>query len=66
MNGPQQLGQEYTGKHRRASGPGVLPPAWGARAASSSRPADARPGPGATPLPEPGFRPEMGQRSDVA
>ena len=29
MNGPRSTGPEYTGKHRRDSGPGVLPPAWG-------------------------------------
>ena len=65
MNGPRSTGPEYTGKHRRDSGPGVLPPAWGgvrteshARAESygrlvvDSRPApDGRPGPAAAALP---------------
>ena len=65
MNGPRSTGPEYTGKHRRDSGPGVLPPAWGggrtesyARAGSygrlvvDSRPApDGRPGPAAAALP---------------
>ena len=37
MNGPRSTGPEYTGKHRRDSGPGVLPPAWG-RAQSNGRP----------------------------
>jgi len=27
MNGPRSIGPEYTGKHRRDSGPGVLPQA---------------------------------------
>ena len=65
MNGPRSTGPEYTGKHRRDSGPGALPPAWGggrtesyARAESygrlvmDSRPApDGRPGPAAVALP---------------
>ena len=77
MNGPRSTGPEYTGKHRRASGPGVLPPAWGgrtdsyaresyARPVADSRPApDSRPGPAAAARPsrrpEFGFRPEAGQ-----
>jgi len=32
MSGPRDIRREYTGKHRRDSGPGVLPPAWGGRA----------------------------------
>jgi rSAM/selenodomain-associated transferase 1 len=32
MNGPRNTGREYTGKHRRPSGPGAMPPAWGGRA----------------------------------
>jgi hypothetical protein len=64
MNGPRSTGREYTGKHRRASGPGVMPPAWGARADSYARPGpDGRPGPVAAPLP--GFRPEAGFRSEA-
>ena len=64
MNGPRSTGPEYTGKHRRDSGPGVLPPAWGGRTESyaraesygrlvvDSRPApDSRPGPAAAALP---------------
>jgi hypothetical protein len=64
MNGPRSTSPEYTGKHRRDSGPGVLPPAWGRRSESSgrsesyartvadSRPApDGRPGPAAAALP---------------
>jgi hypothetical protein len=64
MNGPRSAGPEYTGKHRRDSGPGVLPPAWGGRTRSyaraesygrlavDSRPApDSRPGPAAAALP---------------
>jgi hypothetical protein len=70
MNGPRSTGREYTGKHRRASGPGVMPPAWGARADSYVRPGpDGRPGPVAAPLPgfrpEAGLRPEAGFRSDA-
>jgi glycosyltransferase A (GT-A) superfamily protein (DUF2064 family) len=37
MNGPRSSGREYTGKHRRDSGPGVLPPAWAVRAESYPR-----------------------------
>jgi hypothetical protein len=37
MNGPRSTGPEYTGKHRRDSGPGVLPPAWGGRSESYAR-----------------------------
>jgi hypothetical protein len=63
MNGPRSTGPEYTGKHRRASGPGVLPPAWPSRAESRGRPApDSRPGPGATA--RPGLRPESGFRRE--
>jgi hypothetical protein len=63
MNGPRSTGPEYTGKHRRDSGPGVLPPAW--RRAES----DSRPGLTAASLPsrrpEPAFRPEPGQWPDA-
>ena len=38
MNGPRSTGPEYTGKHRRDSGPGVLPPAWPRRPESYGRP----------------------------
>jgi hypothetical protein len=72
MNGPARTGGEYTGKHRRDSGPGVLPPAWGGRAESHARPvADARAAPGGVPMPGtgaaplPGFRPEPGPRADA-
>ena len=37
MNGPRSTVPEYTGKHRRDSGPGVLPPAWGGRTESYAR-----------------------------
>ena len=64
MNGPRSTGREYTGKHRRASGPGVMPPAGGGRTESYARPAlDGRPGPVAGPLP--GLRPEAGFRSEA-
>ena len=64
MNGPRSTSREYTGKHRRDSGPGVMPPAWGGRTESYARPApDGRPGPGAAPLP--GLRPEAGFRSEA-
>jgi len=70
MNDPRSTGPEYTGKHRRDSGPGVLPPAWGrrpdsyARSESYGRPApDSRPEPGATALPS--LRPEFGFRSEA-
>ncbi len=64
MNGPRGIGQEYTGKHRRDSGPGALPPAWGGRAESHGRPlADSRPGPGAASMP--GTRPESWFRSET-
>ncbi|HEV2255664.1 MAG TPA: hypothetical protein VGS06_21005 [Streptosporangiaceae bacterium] len=70
MNGPRSTGPEYTGKHRRDSGPGVLPPAWPTRAESYGRPApDSRVGPVAAALPnrrtESGFRPEAGNRPDA-
>jgi hypothetical protein len=76
MNGPRNTGPEYTGKHRRDSGPGALPPAWGsradsrARADSRSRPAaDGRSGAGAPPTSvsgaAPGLRPESGMWSDA-
>ena len=70
MNGPRGIGQEYTGKHRRDSGPGVLAPAWGGRAESHGRLlADSRPGPGAVPMPrtrpESWFRPEAGPWADA-
>jgi hypothetical protein len=70
MNGPRNIGREYTGKHRRDSGPGVLPPAWGSRAEPPGRPAaDGRPGPAAVPtpgaVPMPGFRPESGLWADA-
>ena len=70
MNGPRNLGQEYTGKHRRNSGPGALPPGWGGRTESYARSApDSRPGPGAAPLPsarpEAGLWPEAGQWPDA-
>ncbi|HWN63112.1 MAG TPA: hypothetical protein VNO25_20850 [Streptosporangiaceae bacterium] len=77
MNGPRSAGPEYTGKHRRDSGPGVLPPAWGrgrtesyARAESHGRPAvdsrpapDTRPGSAAAALPS--RRTESGFRSEA-
>ena len=59
MNGPRNTGQEYTGKHRRDSGPGVLPPAWGGRPS-----ADSRAGAGASPMPGPGAAAASGLRSD--
>jgi hypothetical protein len=63
MNGPRRTGPEYTGKHRRPTGPGALPPAWGGRAEAYGRPAqDSRPIPGVTPLPT--TRPESGFRSE--
>ena len=79
MTGPRNLGQEYTGKHRRDGALGALPPAWGGgRAEPRGRPAPrGRPGadgctaPGATPLPGPGFaslpgfRPEPGPWADA-
>jgi len=64
MNGPRSIGPEYTGKHRRDSGPGVLPPAWGSRPESRGRPApDSRPGP--VPAARPGLRSESGLRSEL-
>jgi hypothetical protein len=76
MNGPRSTGPEYTGKHRRASGPGVLPPAWPSRAESRGRPdsysrpesygrpaLDSRLGSGAAA--RPALRPESGQWSDA-
>jgi hypothetical protein len=70
MNGPRSADPEYTGKHRRDSGPGVLPPAWPRRPESYARPApDSRPGPGAATRPglrpESGIRPEAGQWLDA-
>jgi hypothetical protein len=70
MNDSRSTGPEYTGKHRRDSGPGVLPPAWGRRPESSSRPAaESRPGPVAAARPglrtEFGFRLEAGQWPDA-
>jgi hypothetical protein len=70
MNGPRSTGPEYTGKHRRDSGPGVLPPAWGSRPESRARPAsDSRPGSAAAALPGPrtefGFRSEAGRYPDA-
>jgi hypothetical protein len=76
MNGPRDIGREYTGKHRRDSGPGVLPPAWGSRAEPPGRPAaDGWPGLAASPMrgtvslpgvtPMPGFRSEPGQWADA-
>ena len=70
MNGPRSTGPEYTGKHRRDSGPGVLPPAWPRRPDSYGRPGpDSRLGPAAAALPsrraESGFRPEAGQWPDA-
>jgi hypothetical protein len=71
MNGPRATDGEYTGKHRRNSGPGARPPAWPVRAESYgrpesyARPADGRPGSGAAARPGLrsgfGFRPEAGQ-----
>ena len=70
MNGPRSTGPEYTGKHRRDSGPGVLPPAWGGRAEARGRAeSDSRPGLTAASLPsrrpEPVFRSEAGQWPDA-
>ena len=78
MNGPRSTGPEYTGKHRRDSGPGALPPAWGGRADSRGRAeaygrpgADGRSGAGAPPMPgpvaasAPRLRPEPGMWSDA-
>jgi hypothetical protein len=75
MNGPRSTGPEYTGKHRRDSGPGVLPPAWGraearGRTESYARAeSDSRPGLTAASLPsrrpESVFRSEAGQRPDA-
>ena len=72
MNGLRDIGREYTGKHRRDSGPGVLPPARGSRAEPHGRPvADGRTALGATPMPGPGaaslpgFRPGSGQWTDA-
>jgi hypothetical protein len=61
MNGPRSTGPEYTGKHRRDSGPGVLPPAWPSRSESYGRPV-----PDARPAPESSRRPEAGFRADAA
>ena len=61
MNGPRATGPEYTGKHRRPTGPGALPPAWPAQAA---RPAQsARPEPHLRSVPPP-VSPEPGQWAD--
>ena len=38
MNGPRDIGWEYTGKHRRDSGPEVLAPTWDSRAEPPGRP----------------------------
>ena len=70
MNGPRSTGPEYTGKHRRDSGPGVLPPAWPRRPDSYARPGpDGRLGSAAAARPglrtESGFRPEAGQWPDA-
>ena len=72
MTGPRNTGQEYTGKHRRDSGPGVLPPAWGGRAELPGWPAaDGRPGPAGLTMPGPGaapppwFPPEPGPWADA-
>jgi hypothetical protein len=72
MNGPRNLGPQYTGKHRRENGPGVLPPAWGSRPEPHPRSAaDSRPVPGGSPLPGagavplPGVRPEPGPWPDA-
>ena len=70
MTGPRNLGQEYTGKHRRDGGAGALRPAWGGRTESYARlTPDSRPGPGAAPLPsarpEAGLWPEAGQWPDA-
>jgi len=64
MNGPRSIGREYTGKHRRDIGPGVLPPAWGRAESPDRRPG---PGPASLPgsLPESGFRPEQGPWPDA-
>ncbi len=66
MNGPRSSGREYTGKHRRDSGPGVLPPAWAVRTELPARrpapDARAKGGPGNAP---PGMlRTEARFRSD--
>ena len=70
MNDPRSTGPEYTGKHRRDSGPGVLPPVWGRRPESYGRSAaESRPGPVAAARPglrtEFGFRLEAGQWPDA-
>jgi hypothetical protein len=68
MNGPRSTGPEYTGKHRRDSGPGALPPAWGSRADSRGRAvADGRTAAGTPPVPgaTPGLRSEPVIRSDA-
>jgi hypothetical protein len=71
MNGPRSTGPAYTGKHRRPTGPGALPPAWAAQPPRPGPPArpepHLRPVPPVTPLPDsagalrPGLRPEPGQ-----
>jgi hypothetical protein len=76
MNGPRSTGPEYTGKHRRDSGPGVLPPAWPRRPESYSRPEPySRPESYSRPAPDsrlgsgaaarPGLRLESGQWPDA-
>ena len=70
MNGPRSTGPEYTGKHRRDSGPGVLPPAWGGRAEARARTesyarADSDGRPGLTAASLPSRRPEPGQWPDA-
>jgi hypothetical protein len=66
MNGPRSTAPEYTGKHRRDSGPGVLPPAWPSRTESYARPvAEARSAPEPSRRTEPGFRPDAGRWPDA-
>ena len=70
MNGPRSTGPEYTGKHRRDSGPGVLPPAWGRAEARGRTESDGRPGPASASAlpsrrPESVFRREAGQWPDA-
>ena len=71
MNGPHSAGPEYTGKHRRDSGPGGLP-AWAGQAGGygTSMPvSDGRPVPEGGPVegswPEPALRPETGRWFDA-
>jgi hypothetical protein len=69
MNGSRSTGREYTGKHRRDSGPGLADPVPWAGRAEWYDPLDGRPVPGATPRPatrpEPRFRPESGFRPET-